>query len=121
MEVKAPYAIGPDGSETSPHKNVGGNKVDPGKPTPKKVWKPKARAAGQQSMSNDSIQDVIVRKFGSAKHHNPDEDAATAAQRASSLQLELGMDPADIKPCEDTEKPISAPRIPPQEVDGYVH
>ena len=91
------------------------NKAELGKPAPKKIWKPKARAAGQQiteatTMSDAYTPDVVVRKFGSGKHLNPDEAAATAAKRASAMQIELGMCPTETKSSESMGKSPSTER-----------
>ena len=67
------------------------------------IWKPKSRADGEPafevaSENDPHATDAAARRFGSEKHLNPDDASALAAQRAYTLQIELGMGPTEEKP-----------------------
>ena len=83
-------------------KGVIDGKKETGKNLPNLTWKPKARAAGQpgseQATGGELITtDAAVHRFGSEKYLHPDDAALLAAQRASNLQMALGMDTFEEK------------------------
>ena len=72
----------------------GVSKGDASKNTPKLVWKPKSRAAGQTELKSVQecpllVDDPPVRRFESEKYLRPEDAALLAVQRAVDLQSEL--------------------------------
>ena len=76
-------------------KTDGDKKGEKAKEFPKKVWKPKARSAGRHDEPDEIVEDVVVHKFGSEKHLDPEGAASAASRRASVLQSELGLCPME--------------------------